>query len=210
MFRDKRGLKPAIFKKKNRRGQYFITAAIIIIVIIVSFVTVSNYSQRKDTTRLYDLGQELGIESQEVLDYGTYSQLNEAEMKTLMESFIKTYAEYIGETGNLYFVFGNAGKVFTVAYQELIDEKVCLKINPPQGEEANENYPCTILEVTKLSAGTPKAEEFPAPEGTEITRVAIVIEGIDYNFKLKEGENFYFVIWQKIGEEKHVITSPQG
>jgi len=196
----------------NKRGQYFITAAIIIIVIIVSFVTVSNFSQRKDTTRLYDLGQELGIESQQVIDYGTYSQLDETQMKTLMESFIKTYADYIGNTGNLYFAYGNSKKIFTVAYMELVIEDACIKINPfgQSDDDHNANVHCEPLEVTQLEAGTPNSQEFPAASGQEITRIEFDIEGVAYQFKLKEGENFYFIIWQQIGEEKHVITSPQG
>ena len=189
------------FFPKNKRGQYFITAAIIIIVIIVSFVTVSNFSQRKDTTRLYDLGQELGIESQQVIDYGTYSRLNEEQMKTLMESFIKTYADYIGETGNLYFAYGSVQKIFTVAYQEAQSENACIKLNPrgPNDDKKEEevNAQCTPLEVTQLEAETPHSEEFPA-QGADIVRIEMDIENIPYQFKLKEGENFYFIIWQQI------------
>jgi len=181
---------------KNRRGQFFLIAAIIIIVVIVGIVTVSNYTEESDAVKLYDLGEELGIESQNVLDYGTYSELNEEEMKGLMENFIQNYVDYIGDTGNLYFVFGNKNKIYVVAYQELMSEEVCIKLNP----DIDANAPCVPLQILK------ETQEFPAT-GTEIGKVAIIIEENEYQFKLKEGENFYFVIWQKFGGDKYVVTS---
>jgi cysteine-rich repeat protein len=270
---------------REKRGQFFLIAAVVIIVVTVSIVTISNYTQKKDTVKLYDLGQELGIESQSVLDYGTYSELNETQMKALMENFIQNYVDYIGETGNLYFVFGNMNKINVIGYQQLANESVCVKINPivpwcgdgkvnqvseecddgntnngdgcssacnlesPQNCNHNndkgggevcdgtdlEGKTCVTLgflepeEVpgTALTCEDCKfdvsgcvreeaecmpleimgeTQEFVAQTG-EITRVAIQVAENEYQFALRPGENFYFVIWQKIGGEKHVITS---
>lgn len=183
------------FFPKNCRGQFFLIAAIVIIVVTVGIVTVSNYTKEGESVKLYDLGEELGIESQNVLDYGTYSQLDEREMKTLMENFIQNYVEYIGETGNLYFVFGNKNKIYVVAYQELQSESVCVTLNPK--EEGAECIPLETIGET---------QEFPSM-GNEIEDVFVTIENYEYQFKLKPGENFYFVIWQKVGGDKIVITS---
>jgi hypothetical protein len=186
----------------DKRGQFFLIAAIIIIVVVVSVVTITNYTQRKDVVKLYDLGQELGIESRNVLDYGTYSELNETQMKILMENFIKNYVNYIGETGNLYFLFGNSQKINAIAYQHLTNESVCVKLNPPKYSYPEDNTECIPIVAT----GT--TQEL-SPATGEISRVAIRIAENEYQFKLKLGENFYFVIWQKIGGEKHVITSEE-
>jgi hypothetical protein len=188
-------LRQNIFQK-NCRGQFFLIAAIIIIVVTVGIVTVSNYTQEKESVKLYDLGEELGIESQNVLDYGTYSQLDEEEMKMLMENFIKNYVDYIGDTGNLYFIFGNKQKIYVVGYQELTNETVCITLNPATDPNA-ECIPLQILGET---------QEFPAGS-QEIEWVFITIESYEYQFKLNPGENFYFVIWQRIGREKIVIRS---
>ncbi len=176
----------------NRRAQFFLIAAVVIIVVVVSVVTISNYSQRKDVTKLYDLGQELGIESQNVLDYGTYSELNEEQMKTLMENFIKNYMSYIGGDKNIYFVFGNKQRINVVGYQDIGEEEVCVRID---------NAPvCTPY----LTIG--QTQQFPATNG-EIYNVVIRIAEVEYQFRLRSGENFYFVIWQTIGGEKNVVTS---
>ena len=179
-----------IFDEKDQRGQFFLIAAVIIIVVVVSIVTITNYTEKRDVVKLYDLGQELGIESQNVLDYGTYSELNETEMKTLMENFIKNYVNYIQEEKNIYFIFGNSKKINVIGYQEVVEESVCVDVT--QGT-------CTPY----LTIG--QTQEFLVGEG--ITKVGITIGGTEYDFKLKRGENFYFVIWQTVGGEKHVVTS---
>ena len=175
---------------KNKEGQFFLIAAVVIIVVIVSVVTVTNYTQKKDNVKIIDLGKELGIESQNVLDYGTYSELNDTEMQNLMESFISNYVSYIGEKKNIYFVFGNKDKINVVGYQEINNESVCVNISRE----------C----VPYLNIG--QTQEFPAVNG-EISKVVITIESTDYQFTLQQGENFYFVVWQEVGGEKHVVTS---
>ncbi len=181
---------------KNRGGQFFLIAAVVIIVVVVSIVTVSNYMQKKEVVKLYDLGEELGIESQHVLDWGTYNELDETEMKELMENFIHNYVEYMGEGKNLYFIFGNQYKISVVGYQEEKEKvEVCL-------EESSAN--CPVLE--KIGG---EAQEF-GKGGEIISKVVIRIGEIDYQFPLNRGENFYFVIWQEIGGGKHVVTSGTG
>jgi hypothetical protein len=186
------------FFPRNKKGQFFLIAAIIIITVTVGIITVSNYTEEKDSVRLYDLKEELGIESQEVLDHGTYAQLNETEMKELMEGFIENYVGYIGDTGNLYFVFGNFNKIHFVGYQKSGEEDVCIKLS---GSED-----CVSIEESSLSGIT---QTIPSLSLEGISIVTIILgNSNEYTFKLKEGENFYFVIWQKtLGGEKIVITS---
>lgn len=281
-------------KMMNKRGQFFLIAAVVIITVVVSVVTLSNYVMKKETIKLYDLGQELGIESQQVIDYGTYSELNETEMKAMMEVFIRNYLNYIGEDKNIYFIFGNKNEVSVIGYQEIAKEKVCVKLNPKQPKcgdgvvnQANEqcddgnsakNDGCSFCRLeggcekrfyvsasgaavspvggsednTKICEGkdtkgmicetlgfkkngevkcsnkcsfdvsgcereedetecmplalTGETEEFTLDD-IDISNVVIRIEEVEYEFKLKSGENFYFVIWQKIGGEKHVVTN---
>jgi hypothetical protein len=186
--RGGKGLK--IFDEQDQRGQFFLIAAVIIIVVVVSIVTITNYTEKRDVVKLYDLGQELGIESQNVLDYGTYSELNDTEMKTLMENFINNYVSYIQEQKNIYFIYGNSQKINVVGYQEVVNESVCVDVS--QGV-------CTPY----LTIG--QTQEYSVEAG--VTKVGITVGGIEYDFRLKRGENFYFVIWQSVGGEKHVVTS---
>ncbi len=177
---------------KNNRGQFFLIAAVVIIVVIVSLVTVSNYTSKKDNIKLYDLGKELGIESQHVLDYGTYSQLNEDQMKELMATFIKNYVQYIGGGKNIYFIYGNSRRINVVGYQDILEESV---------EICLDNEECFAY----TDIGT--TIEYSKTSGADIHKVFAIVGDTSYDFTLKEGENFYFIIWQELGGDKIVVTN---
>ena len=181
---------------KQKKGQFFLVAAIVIVVVVISLVTVSNYIERTDSVKLYDLGAEMKIESQHVLDAGTYDGRSEEEMKQLMEDFIENYVNYTQGGKNLYFVFGNKDKINIKAYQELAEESACIKL-----DAANPN--CTPLKVEETQSFIPT---------TDIVIIQLTEnENInEYQFLLTTGQNFYFVIWQETeGGEKYVITSEE-
>ena len=48
---------------RGKEGQFYLAAAIVIIVLIVSFAGITNYIKRSEPVRIYDLKDELGIES---------------------------------------------------------------------------------------------------------------------------------------------------
>ena len=171
-------------KRGDKKGQFYLIAAIIIIAVVVGFVTIFNYSARRDSVKIYDFGEELGIESQNVLDYGTYNE-GTVDMDVLLEDFIESYVDYAGEGKNLYFLFGDFDNIKIIAYQEL-EESVSV-----DGSEIG------IMDGMGEEMHTPSADE----------KVVIEIDDVEYDFKLNEGENFYFVISQEIEGEKYVVTN---
>lgn len=104
---------------KQKRGQFYLIGAIIIIAAIIGFAAISNYLEKKESIKLYDLGEELGIESENVLDFGTYNEFDESEIETLLTNFIESYAEYIEEGIEIYFIFGNPENITVIGYREL-------------------------------------------------------------------------------------------
>ena len=160
------------FFPKNHRGQFYLIAAIIIIAVIIGYAAISNYLEKKESIKLYNLGEELGIESENVLDFGTYNEYNESEMDTLLTGFVESYAEYIEEGIAITFIFGNPDKIIVITYEELGGVSSPEIIDP--GEEK---------------------------------KVTVTINSIDITFKLKSGENFYFVVSQEIAGEQYVVTS---
>jgi len=177
---------------KEKRGQFYLLAAIILITIIIGFASVSNYLEKKDDIRLYNLGEELKIESKHVLDYGTYNEKNDTATQELIEGFIEKYATYIEAEIDIYFIFGNKKQIIIVGYQELTKDTPIIKIG--EKEEAE-------VETTPGKKTTIKGVY-----DREFDEVTITIDDNDYIFKLGEGENFYFVISQKIGEDIYVVT----
>jgi len=203
----------------KKRGQFYLVAAIVIITILIGFSVVSNYSRNKEVVKLYDLKQELNIETAKVLEYGTYK---EEEADTLLSDFAKSYADYAGEGKNMYFFFGNFQKVTAVAYQDLSNDEMKIAIRKGTGKKGRDNIDCTIDGgVTKtLCEGTLGGEEqmvrgetitfqdFSSQSGNIEQQVNFLIDILDseYHFKLRTGENFYFVLEQIVGEERYVVS----
>lgn len=169
---------------KQKRGQFYLIASLIIILVMIGFAGISNYLGKKEPIKLNNLKEELEIESKNVLDYGIYNEKSEAQMEEMIEEFINNYIEYAGEGKNLYFIYGDTNKVRIWAYQETSEE---VSIYSP-GQNP------LVIEVGVLQYYNPLED-----------KVIFIISEIEYEFELKSGENFYFVISQEVGEEQHVV-----
>lgn len=185
-------------KEENNRGQLYLIATVIIVAVIIGFAAVSNYSRSEVSTRIYDLGDDLGIESAKVLDYGTYHFSDDPEnMKKLLENFIEAYSEY-GEIDKLYFIFGNAAKITVYGYRQLVDtEEITLKV---EGASSSKDIRVDI------SQGSPVSEALSLDSEEEIQTVTVQIAEGEYKFDLEPGENFYFIIVITEDEEKYVFV----
>ena len=181
---------------RNKRGQFYLLAAIIIVGLILGFAAVSNYAKKKESTRLFDLGDELGIESGEVLDFGTIRE--DVDNTVLLEHFTTLYDKYVGEDKKMYYIFGDKKKVVAYEYGKSSTGSIDVNIGgSPSGLD--------ILRKTKIDLNQTIEEK--VIEGNLITIVKVTIPDLGtYEFELKPGENFYFVISQEIGGERHVVT----
>ena len=188
----------------NKRGQFFIIAAVIIIVILASVVTISNYTSTREEVKLIDLGEEISIESQQVIDSGTYSGLDDEQMEVLLENFASNYVTYIQELKNIYFIFGSEEEIHFLGYQELVEEYVSITVFEELNRDISER------EFHDLNMGGER-NSITVTEGKSITKVILTIgegdEAFDSPFELAEGENFYFVVWREWDGEKHVVKS---
>ncbi|MAG78899.1 hypothetical protein CMI40_00805 [Candidatus Pacearchaeota archaeon] len=171
----------------DKRGQFYLLAAIVIVGIIIGFSTVSNYSKQKSSIRIYDLGEELGIESGQVIEHGVYQQKN---IDNLLENFTALYTEYAGEGKELYFVFGDEEEVSVATYSDVVEGEISVNIGDKKFGET----------ITKQEY---KKEDYSIT-GDEIE---IDIGETKHKFKLKSGENFYYIISQDIEGEEYVVTN---
>lgn len=175
--------------KEDKRGQFYLLAAIVIIVVIVSFAAISNYTSKQSSIKLYDVKDELGIESGKVLDFGTIDETVSDDV--LLGHFTTVYDDYAGEGKDIYFIFGNEEGLLAYSYTEEVIGEISLTFG--EGDPTNLN----ILERQKQNL----------PYTTSEGIVIVTIEDNEYEFELKPGQNFYFVISQQIGEEQVVVTS---
>src|SRR3989344_2333891 len=149
------------FFPKNRRGQFFLLVSMIIITLIVGLFLVSNYSKSNTIyPRVYDLRDELEIESGKVLDRGAITG------NYNWSSFTSNFSSYVGNEIEIIYIVGKTGSIEVYYYND-------------SGQKPNQAY----------TPGDP---------------IKVNVNGADYYFKLKNGENFYFIISQQIGNEIHV------
>jgi hypothetical protein len=172
-----------MIKRGDKTGQFYLIAAIILATLIIGIVTISNYAKKESNLKLHALKEEIQIESAYVLDYGLYNDFDEAELHTLLLDFTKDYIDYQGKNKDLYFIFGNQNNITVTGYQEL-NKRVSLDGS-----------------VITTSSG-----EFIGgidPTGTDII---LTINDSSYDFEIKSGENFYFILSQEVNRGEYIIT----
>ena len=174
---------------KNKRGQFYLIAALIIIVILGSFATLYFRNGEESTSKIYDLREELNIESENVLDYGTYNNKNAID---LIENFSEDYADYKGEGKSIVFIYGNNDDIYQLTYDEATRGGVSLSSGSSlqiSGSEENKERLNIQREGNKRSVNVKFSEN--------ITR----------EIELSEGENFYFIISEETEDETYIAES---
>lgn len=178
---------------QQKRGQFYLFTTIILITIIAGFATISNYSERKTAVKIYQIGEELNIESENAIDYGVSNSQN---LETLLTGFTQDYSEH-SDVENLYFIFGDASSVKVAGCKKTEDGEI--KVENSLGTNL------LILTLTKgqcnpINSGT--INSMPSDK-----KLILVENNIKYPFTLQAGENFYFVISKEIDGERHIYSN---
>jgi hypothetical protein len=172
----------------NKRGQFFLIAAIIIIGLIIGFATAVNSVRVGDRNEaFYDLADEVGFETKKVLDYGVYQIAN---TETLMKGFLENYTDYIA-TEEVLFIFGNEDSLDVLYFENLVIGSVGISVGPAP----------TIVPIQDYVDQTETAEVIHDLSDNKVT---VKIKEINYEFKLRKGQNFFFIIIKDQDDERFV------
>jgi hypothetical protein len=164
-------------KRFSKKGQFFLIAAIIIVFVLFGMVAVTNrITTTKTEIALIDISDELRLESESTINFGIS---NQTDINLLLESFTQNYSSYLGEDTQLFFVYGTPENISYMQYRVEGTGDITLNIGWT---------PITI----RITNGVIKREEIPNPD--KKNKIDVIVSGITYNFDLKEGENFFFVI----------------
>lgn len=100
-------------KRLGKKAQFYLIATVIITALVIGFFTVSNYSKTKNNSVINDLGLELELEGENLLNYGTI----QGENKTaLIEDLISKLSISIEEGIEIYILFGNQTSIDLYTY----------------------------------------------------------------------------------------------
>ena len=175
-------------KIKSKKGQFYLLAALIIVVLIAGFATINNYAKKRGIVKLYDVGDELNIESSKVLDYGVSST---ADLNDVIDDFTSSYNTYAGEDREIYFIFGDQDTVSLITSEDVETGNIHLtgvsNIGIEiRGQQLNRIYYEPICD-------------------DDLCKIGLNISNDLYDFELKPGENFYFILSQVVGDEQLVV-----
>ncbi len=170
----------------NKEGQFFLVAALIIVGIIIGSFTLVNYIRSNEENKaFYDLADEVGFEARRVLDYGTFNGTN---VSNVTKDFLITYANYISKDSIL-FIYGNKSNVVGWFFNQTPAGNIGINTGTIPGT-------ITIKQLTGQQA------QISYDQSQQ--EVNVSIENLVYNFRLREGENFYFVIIKDENDERFV------
>tara|TARA_Y100000034_G_scaffold133548_1_gene199288 strand:+ start:846 stop:1415 length:570 start_codon:yes stop_codon:yes gene_type:complete len=170
----------------EKKGQFYLLATIIIITLISGFATVINYSKPQTNINIDYLGEELIIESEKVLDYGLNNNVN---LKNLIGDFNKRYINH-SNVDNAYFIFGTKGNLTIAGYKKLSSGTITYDVGSGN-------------QVLNLNKGVYGSSNFLNPD----ENISITSDGVVYDFTLKTGENFYYILSKEIEEEVYIVTN---
>jgi hypothetical protein len=173
-------------EKRDKEGQFYLLTTVLIIAMIGGFILISNYSQKRSDIGFDYIKEELSIESEKVIDYGINNNKN---IKVLLENFTKTYSTY-SEAENLYFVFGDRETLVLSGYQKLSSGTITIDVG--EGDQ-----------ILTLNKGVYNSIELTNPQ----ENIKVTVNEIKYDFSLKSGENFYFIISKELEGEIYIITN---
>lgn len=173
-------------RRWNKNGQFYLIAAIILVMIIVGIAAITNYLKKDSNIEIYDIKEEIQIESSNVLDYATYNDIDGAELRTLLQTFTEKYVDYFGSGKDLYFIFGDKDSITVEGYQ-----------GTAKTVSAESGSSQTITET---------AGEFTGNFDPEEDILTLYIGEDSHGFELTEGENFYFVVSEEIDGGEYIIS----
>ena len=173
-------------EKGDKEGQFYLLTTVLIIAMIGGFILISNFSQKRSDIKFDYLGEELNIESEKVIDYGIN---NNRDIKALLENFTETYSIY-SEAENSYFVFGNREIITLAGYKKLNSGSIFINVGSGNQELI-------------LNKGVYNSIELINPQ----ENIKVTVNEIGYDFSLKSGENFYFILSKELEGEIYIIRN---
>ena len=137
---------------------------IVIIAAGIYFFNSANYSLNK----LFKV-------SGNVIESGTFEQGEDYEQ--VLRNFEKDYIEHKEKGEKIYFVFGNQKEFVVASYEEILQGRIGLNFG-----KTSEQLLLNKEEYNKKTVLTNN------------NKIEFTLNGKDYSFTLKEGENVYFII----------------
>ena len=155
-------------------------AAIIIVSLVIGLATAVNSVRVGDSNKaFFRLGDEIGFETKRVLDYGVF---NEQEIGPLMRGYLENYTNYIAQEEVL-FIYGDSSSLQALFF-----------VNNSGDVGISTGGIPGVVTIQYTTGDEAEVNQSDDDGDGDIDRVSVLIEDITYEFNLRQGTNFFFVI----------------
>ena len=163
--------------KRGKKGQFYLLAAIVIIAVIFGLTTVRNYAKTpNENTVVYDLKEELNLETGHVVDWTIYNKKNTSiVVENWKEIYVRSREDK--EVENWIFVYGDKENITVLTFENITAGTVSLNLGASSSS----------IQIT----GDEKKKDTFKRQSDEIS---ISLNDINYNFTLDKDKNFIFLI----------------
>jgi len=187
----------------NKRGQFYLIASILIIIAVFSIVNIRIAPVQAAEIDLTGLVNELELETGYVVSHGVYNHRDDENMQVLMDKWLEDYFYYSKEEiekGEFVFIYGDEDGANAAIYSNVDSSIISLDVT---GQNTGGG-------ITGFIVGdwNRKKEEI-SPRNDGKISVKLLDEHI-YEFDLKEGENFFFVISKERDEGRVIVKEKSG
>jgi len=167
---------------EDKRGQFYLIAAVIIVGLVIGFAALRNrVMEERGFTKVYDLGDELNIETANVYDYGIFDETRNPD--ELIQSWREKYSVYaqgkIAGTWILIYGDGDAQNLEGWKFDKsTASGRIDLVGITEYNVESKEIEPTDVTNLLEYSEDS----------------VKFTLGEFEHEFPLKSGENFFFII----------------
>ncbi|PIO08639.1 hypothetical protein COU59_00850 [Candidatus Pacearchaeota archaeon CG10_big_fil_rev_8_21_14_0_10_34_12] len=173
--------------KRGKKGQFFLIAAILILAVVASLAVVYNYSSAKNSEKRFYIKNELGIESEKVLDYALNNGLN---AQAVLRNFTESYSNH-STADEFFYLFGKRDNITVSGFMKDLSGEIIVNTGFGNQEVSFSQNQFIYREFTYI----------------EDSNVSMTINNVRYNVNLSQGINFYYVIFKKANDENYVFTN---
>lgn len=149
-----------IMKKEDKSGQAYLISAIILLMVLAAFITIGNYSKKKEFSSLSYMAEEINIESEKVMDYALVSG-----NWSVVGNYTQKVSESLDKNTRIYFI------------EDVSNGISCYNWTESEKDEIPKNFCKKGEEQINMSIDKEEKFSFPVYEGKHFYFVIIKESG---------------------------------
>jgi hypothetical protein len=178
-----------MIKKRYKKGQFYLITVIILVSLFIAFISTFNFAAKERGIDIYEMKNEIEIETQKTMEYIAYNSLSDSEAKSILSDLADIYINKTGKDKNSFFIYGTSSELEMKGFKS-DDENISISTNSGSYDDLNVN----------------EGEYFGPRTYNTVENLTIRGEEVDTSFEIREGQSFYYLIHYKGSGGEYVVV----